>query len=344
MKVKKVNNNLWNVVEEKHVLANIFLDGVFSVRDVVLYGGTAAQRRRIKELIVSYSFECKKKRIILRSNEEESAALMDFGRIAKEIEQMEDVEINFHIEQLSIKLVEGRFFSPLSALDWVIGNLRREFRVRLFYQIVPGRNLSFQVIFGIKSNHSFCIWKNVPAPSRNFGVDSPGWAHITPAYHPVLKGAKNVGLIDAATNSLVGKHEMGIDAIYSPTESRRNGSSSDSEISSWCSINHPFCAKGRSLEVKLSATQIVSFDACELLLRVLTAALDLDDLFLGVRGGFCPPYEYHQVAHGAKVRGTESMVAWEYNTLKKEGKLEDSFVPSWFVNEGWVKEYSGVVA
>ena len=47
--------------------------------------------------------------------------------------------------------------------------------------------------------------------------------------------------------------------------------------------------------------------------------------------------EYGRSGHIA--RGSEEHCVWAYRVLQQEGKLERSYVPSWFISEGWLEIY-----
>ena len=125
--------------------------------------------------------------------------------------------------------------------------------------------------------------------------------------------------------------------------------------SSWQYMRDPFCATGQSFIATLDTCMLRSEKGVEQLTDFLIAALSLGDGYIGVNGGFNPPYKYpgsrlHELgrtaprkvaSHREQERGSEHKCVWAYRTLKARGELEGAYVPKWFIDEGWLEIYEG---
>jgi hypothetical protein len=89
---------------------------------------------------------------------------------------------------------------------------------------------------------------------------------------------------------------------------------------------------------------MLSDEARDTLVKLVRAALEEDDTFIGVSGGFSPPFDspYNvRMVRGARhhVRGSENHCVWAYRTLKAEGRLDGAIIPKWFWDERWLDAY-----
>lgn len=201
------------------------------------------------------------------------------------------------------------------------------------------------VVFEIKNKKiDFKIWKNVDGPSNN------EWRlHITPPYHPAMKGKKRLNLISGDTNAYICASEDIIRSVYSPEEARVN----TGLFSSWEYLKHPFYAKGKTLGVEISLALCMDKDGYQTLCDFFEAALNQGNTYIAVSGGFNPPYDLPENVlreqgiqsstrkqdWGRYIRGSEHDCVWEHKILGAERKRKGSLIPDWFYKEGWLKIY-----
>jgi len=216
---------------------------------------------------------------------------------------------------------------------------------KLRYSVVPlrfylGNEVALR--FSVPKPDRFTFWKNESTPGSGFDL------YVVPNYHPVLNDGKMTGMINGATDALVsGK---AVYSIHCPkaAQTKRAGL-----FGSWSNVNHPFRVFGRSFAAKLITTRLRTKEGVDELADVLRGALGMDGRYISVSGGFQPPFEYPhnriirlrqpspypRASDGNSVRGSENHCVWGYRTLEKEGVLGQSYVPSWFLQEGWLKIY-----
>jgi hypothetical protein len=201
----------------------------------------------------------------------------------------------------------------------------------------------------VEQSNRFTFWKSEWKPSHDDGL------HIIPSYHPALNGWEEVGMINGDTDYLIrGKT---VEHFYCPTEAQ-TGSDVQFKGSSWSHVKHPFRADGQDMQLEVDTTTIRSHEGVEELAKILRASLNLDKTYVAINGGFRPPMKcpnnrllelrrqspwpkanYSNQGHVA--RGSENHCVWAHRTLQEEGVLAESYIPSWFIPEGWLGIYEG---
>jgi hypothetical protein len=358
MQTMKVGPRYWVVEEEAIILAEFILDPWFQMDEVIYRTKDEQQRRRIRELVFTHAARYQKNRnmsllggMITRSvtnrdlTEADSDEQMSFDGIPKEVVECKDHQMDHCFNSFPIHFTDGDFLNYVVVLDKVVDQIKSQYGIELKYALSSDtiRVTSVYVTFEVNNDYQFRVWKHVNKPSDGVNLDSNWRHHITPIYHPDFDGAKSVGLINGDTDSFIGRHEHGVDSVYSPLDARKNPERSF--LSTWGQLNHPFYAEGKTLEMRISMIRTLSTSGYDLLLSVLSGALNVGKQYLEVSGGFRPPYPYPQRPRGySEVRGCEHMVMWEYVTLEKEGKLEGSLIPSWFMSERWLDEFTGAAS
>lgn len=186
--------------------------------------------------------------------------------------------------------------------------------------------------FFLLDENRFRFWFHIEESAMN----NPKSLHIIPFYHPVMQGWKKFGLVNGDTDSLIGKSKQGIDRLYCPPEAM----GIQKGFGSWSHVNHPFYAEGKSFIVEINE-KILSIDGMKSLMELLFAALNINNSYVPISGGFHSSYD-HPGNFSENARGSEDHCVWAYQTLGKEDKLKEAFVPEWFYNEKWLERYSFV--
>lgn len=224
----------------------------------------------------------------------------------------------------------------------------------LSFEILPV-DYSFDHQIGIRFTvhkpHAFAFWKCEWMPSN------PNTAlNIIPSYHPTMKRWHQQELINGDTDACIGNDLVRY--IYAPKASQ---ALQEKNIfgASWSHINHPYRAVGRSLELRLIGPKMLSQDSVDLLTRILRSALNLDDTYIAVSGGFDAPLSYpankinrlgirspyphadYGAATAPIARGSEAHCVWAYRVLETEGEIHRAFIPFWFIQERWLQIYEG---
>ena len=171
--------------------------------------------------------------------------------------------------------------------------------------------------------------------------------HIVPGYHPASpsQGKKTCELIISKNQNTLLNSSI-ITSVYSPIEARKQ---ERFFFSSWENMKHPYKAAGKSFTFALYQPYEYSQELVDAAVDlILTALGHRDGYYVGVCGGFYPPYNppEHIAAHTGKklpcneLRGTESHCMWTYDVLKEEGVLEEAYVPQWFYEENWISFFT----
>lgn len=181
-----------------------------------------------------------------------------------------------------------------------------------------------KVVFTISKKHQFRAWNT---------VGKGGDDYIVPLYHPDAAANKESKfLINGATEALIGA--KAVRSILAPTD---KNTYSGSLLSSWSRTQHPYYASGNNVGMSISPTKILSLDGIVELTEVLISLLGIENKYLRVSGGFDAPFSINVPVRNNSFRGTEAHCIWAYNVLQNEGKLENAYVPRWFITEGWSK-------
>ena len=223
----------------------------------------------------------------------------------------------------------------------------------LRYQLLAQALGNEQVLrFTVTQPDRFTFWYHLSVP----GKDEDGNYDIVPFYHPVMSGAKEVGMINGYTDAYISGKT--VRSVYCPRVSQSIRTQQQQCFGSWNHVKHPFCAVGRSLTIAVNSLHMRSKEGVQELINFLQATLSRHNKYVGISGGFYPPMksahnlllekelrspwpgaDYTRGGHLA--RGSEAHCVWAYRTLQTEGFLKQSYVPSWFLNEGWLTIYEG---
>lgn len=352
MITEKKGDRFWVVKENGVYLAGICLDYFCQISEIIFRTADPDLRRAIKQLAVWHVVQfqvCRSSPIGdsvlnstlkgLRLTGEDSDALMRFEIVPERVKNLETRELDKYLARANVCLVEGDYPSMTYVLLKATEYIERAHGIKLMYSATRSTlgGMNFDLTFRITGDQMFCVWKSVNTPNKHYDSSSSSWLHICPSYHPCFTGAESVGLINGDTDAFIGRHNLGIDSITSPQESR----TSEKQLLSatWSHVNHPFYCEGRTLGMRVSFARLLSEQSYQLLLSILLGALNLENKYLEVSGGFRSPYPYPQRPRGNGVRGSENSVVWEYRTLVAEGRLRGSIVPSWFERERWLDAY-----
>jgi hypothetical protein len=221
------------------------------------------------------------------------------------------------------------------------------------FNILPHRETFYGgliVDFTVEEPEAFIFWRNALVP------DHRAWdLYVIPAYHPVMNGRVCFGSVNGDTDEYINRKV--ITHIYCPNDAK--ALQTKIAISSWGHVNHPFRASGKTFSASLNKRVLLS-NAGELeLSKVLRAALNLDNSYIQVIGGFHAPLRCahnrlldtgrrspwpNAVYNGMNsfiVRGSEQHCVWTHMVLTEEGEIEKAYIPSWFMEEGWLEIYQG---
>ncbi|MDD5342521.1 MAG: hypothetical protein PHI73_04285 [Patescibacteria group bacterium] len=233
-----------------------------------------------------------------------------------------------------------------SALKGLVTRIRRRYGILLRWEVETDCLERWRVTFYAPKKHPFTFWRGC----CTFSDDPNDSLYVIPRYHPELLGWHGAFMVNGATDRVLLRDEPGDPITYlsSPPECRTTDRAIDGS-DTWNCINHPMRGRGQSFLI------IVHPDACctnrgfSLLVRFLTAALNLRRTYIEINGGFNPPYTLpHNVVRQAvtapKVRGSEGHCVWTYRTLQRERRLKGSLVPKWFFDEGWLDLYKDEIA
>lgn len=198
----------------------------------------------------------------------------------------------------------------------------------------------------VKPPYGFTFWKHVLL-SEYFEAD------VIPPYHPARKIQWPFCIIEGQSDYVKGGDHPTLMRVTSPLESR---AFSDNHRRSWDYINHPFYAKGYQITMEVDAHYFLSEAGIADVLKFLRIALGLDqDNYIIVSSGFNPPIRDPQSQLSAlgldktetaaickKATSLENVAPniWAYRDLTQEGVIDQSFVPSWLDQEGWLDYYS----
>jgi hypothetical protein len=159
-----------------------------------------------------------------------------------------------------------------------------------------------------------------------------------------MQGQHYSNLINGDTDALISG-----DAVRSVCAPAESTATEQHNIfgASWTKTLHPVKAEGQSFEVTISPRHVLSEKGVSTVVSLLADALGSTNTYVGVSGGFRSSYTHPANAvrrYGIRpargeARGSEGHCAWTYHTLQAEGKLAGSYVPEWFISEGWLKAY-----
>jgi hypothetical protein len=181
----------------------------------------------------------------------------------------------------------------------------------------------------------FVFWKAVSDPSLERPL-------IVPQYHPIIKGGQYRYSVTDQNGLSQGNAILN---VYPPHDAVAHHTGRVD----WTHINHPYRAVGRDLEMTIDGIQIRTTDGVRELAQFLIDALGLGKYYVAVIGGFHPPLQHPSnrierlgiAFPSGKPDGRESSFVWQYRVLSDEGELTRAYVPSRFIDEGWLTIYEG---
>jgi hypothetical protein len=358
LKLKRTGR-VWIVSNGTTPVAEIYLDYLDQLDEIVLYADSSEEiQLQVLRLAASHAQQFVKNRMVpamgglmvaeYRNHNltaTDSHRLMDFGLIPEHIQLLDRETIVKELRPLRVDVIVAIHKTADEAikaavLDAGVSSLR--------YGLIP-QSMTF--------NSEIVLWFTVAKPERfTFWNCVSVWdMYVVPSYHPVMNDWKAVGMVNGSTDAYL--RGNAVLSVHCPkaAQSNRHGKSFGS---GWDHVKHPFYAVGRSMSICLITTKVRSREGVEELTEFLRAALGQNNLYVNINGGFRAPMEcahnrllklnrpspypradYSRSGHVA--RGSEEHCVWAYRTLKAEGVLEQSHVPTWFIHEGWLEIYEG---
>jgi hypothetical protein len=331
------------------VIAIVHLDHLGQTQKVVLYEGSSSEAERVFVLGVTASHA---KQFVMhrtqpafggsmvRETRNPELSRADSDRffepelVPEEIQTMTGEDLTEALRAVGVQVVLAPHASLQSALPEVVADPRIEPEVS-FEVLGEGSPGYMRVRFSVESPAQFRFWCSMSRPGEGLDLD------IIPHYHPVMNGKRYAYLVNGDTNALI--RGDAVRYIHSPEEARvRSG-----YWSTWSAMKHPVRAEGQTFEAEVSIAHALSREGVELIVGLLVAALELEDSYVAISGGFRAPFDYPaNVARRfgihperGQARGSENHCAWMYHTLVAEGELDGSYVPAWFIEEGWLRAY-----
>ncbi len=358
----QLNGRVWIVSEGNKPVAEIHLDYQDQVGEAVLYADSSEEiQLQVLRLAASHVQQFMRDRSVpvfgglmitehrnQRLTTADSHRLMDFSLVSKGIQKLDRKTIIEALHPLRIDVVAAIHKTAQAAIESTVLQVGVS---DLNYQVMPqnrifGNEMALQ--FTVAEPNRFTFWRSESVPSRSYEN-----LHIVPSYHPVMNGWKSVGMVNGDTDAYIGR--KAVRSIHCPEAARSNPQKSVFGAT-WSHVKHPFYAVGQSVGIMLIATKIRSKEGAEELTSLLRAVLGLDKQYVQISGGFRAPMDcahnrlikldrsspYPRADHrtmGHLARGSEEHCVWAYRTLEQEGVLEKSYIPSWFISEGWLEIY-----
>lgn len=240
--------------------------------------------------------------------------------------------------------IKNAYTCPQDAMDEIVRQVRNVTDVYISLDMETKENVLESIIYTVSLAHDsskeFAFWY-APWPQEENTIHN---LHIVPGYHPASssQGKKTCELMINGDNNTFLSSSV-IASVYSPKEARKQECLF---FSSWENMKHACKAAGKSFTFALYKPYEYSQELVDAAVNlILTALGNHDGYYVGVCGGFYPPYNTPEAiaAHTEKkipcneLRGTESHCMWTYDVLKEEGVLEEAYVPQWFYEENWIE-------
>ncbi|MDD5464206.1 MAG: hypothetical protein PHP62_03595, partial [Candidatus Moranbacteria bacterium] len=337
--VCQADEKQWSVLSKGTVVAQVHMGYQLQADKVVLMDDSKFLQRCVKELALSHAIQFVMHRppmsaaifnLIPELDLEEYTCenLMSFEKIPASIIALSNEKLDAYLSEF-VTVVEGKFSSPEQMLTRLLMDIFEKKGVLVGVRDAKWAQWQDDMIiamFEIKSDHIFKVWT-----SSDSDRSSKDWRfHFTPPYHPVMdKKKKSICMINGDTDAYIRGSELGITYVYSPEEARAK---KEGFGTSWSYMKHPFYAEGKTLGVGFSSTLCMSKMGYDALYQLLIAALNMNDLYIEVNGGFNSPYDFAQNIlnrkgikspagkHGShEVRGSEEDCVWEHQVLNAEG-------------------------
>lgn len=187
------------------------------------------------------------------------------------------------------------------------------------------------ILFTAPRDWKFRAWKD------------PGPDTIVPGDHPAAHGITPALMVNGDTDALLSG--QAVRQLCAP----QGSATVIPGAATWNMVSYPFYGEGSKIALVVSAEALVSLEGMQELQQVLGALLGINNAFVAIVGGFASPYTTaDNVARAAgivtstpdgRVRGSESWCVWAHETLAREGRLGDAYIPHWFHAEGWLEAY-----
>ncbi|MDB5265130.1 MAG: hypothetical protein JWN64_701 [Parcubacteria group bacterium] len=360
----QLNGQVWIVSKGKKPVAEIHLDYLDQVDEIVLYADSSDNTQlSVLRLAASHAQQFVKNRrtpamgglmVAEYRNHNltasDSRRLMDFGLIPDEIQKLDRETIVKHLRPIRVDVIVAVHKTADEALQAAVFQVGHP---SLRYSLIPQRTIFDNEVglqFTVAKPDRFIFWHSEWVPTHNDHL------HIVPSYHPVMNGWESVGMVNGDTDAYI--RGNAVRSIYCPKAAQSDRHSNNNFGSSWKNVKHPFYATGRSMSVRLITTKLRSREGVEELVELLRAALGQGKRYVEISGGFRAPMkcahnrllelgqrspwpQADHSGHGHVARGSEEYCVWGYRTLEAEGTLEKAHVPPWFLQEGWLKIYEG---
>lgn len=357
----------WTISRGARVVAEIYLDCWCQIDEVVLVESAPENDQvQVLRLATSHVLQFVKNRSVpmiggilsaeyknKNLTDADSCRLMDFACIPETVQAFDKKKMLEMLQYAQVSVISALYDTAALAISAVMAQVGVP---SLRCAVVPRLRIVNNEVglrFTVAKPERFTFWASMSKPRS----ESSSWnLYIIPSYHPVMNGKVGVGMINGATNACI--RGSAIRFVFCPKAAKSNRHRTNI-FTSWDGVKHPFCAIGRSVEIGLSMTKVRSKEGAFELVNVLRAALGKDDTYIEVSGGFREPIvcahnrliglnrrspwpDADHSGRGHLDRGSEAYCVWAYHTLKEEGVLDTSYVPSWFYKEGWLEIYEGV--
>ncbi|HEU0050714.1 MAG TPA: hypothetical protein VFQ60_01505 [Patescibacteria group bacterium] len=343
MEFKRSSDRVWSVIDGRRICARVYLDHLYQVDELVLFTKDFAERRKIKEVAASHVVQyCRKRRITrfgglmiseLRRPElsnKDSDLYMDPKQIPPEIKELSDQDLDRAIvEFVQITIAEYQILEEV--LAWVRAEVKRGTRTSVEFESL-NESILGTLVKCTSGGRPFRFWRWADKPQSEA-------LYLVPRFHPYLAGKRAVIHMNGDTDAYIGKHDACIRSIQAPTDSPQSSGSAFG--STYSRMQNPFFAQGKSFIFELSDHIYLSRAGADALKEMVLSALEHGDTYIEVIAGFDPPYTYptNLKPKVGRVRGSEPACVWQYLVLKRDNALDGSFVPPWFLREGWLEIY-----
>jgi hypothetical protein len=339
MDITKVEGQTWVVFEGHRLLADVFLDYNYRIHVVLLQTHDPEQILGIKQLALWHAQSYGSRRDIdnhlprvkWTASQLDSEQLLDFAHVSDEIRALSETDINNGLNEHRIFTAASRFNHAHEALYSLVAAVGENYDIRLNWSDVSSQKgatygpAEIAIQFGTEST-PFVFWRAL----------SPD-LEIVPPYHPMRRGGKLMAMINSTTNAFIDPRRIIID-VQPPDETRTTTTGLSSNY--WKDLNHhPFFARGKSFRARLNQHMVRSQEGYALTRQLIVGALNLDNTYIGINGGFEPPFTRKRNPRVVRPRGSEHHAVWEYQVLREEGQLRNSVIPSWFMHEDWLACY-----
>ena len=362
-----IANDLENVIEikvagEKTTIAIIYLDYLCRIKYVIFSKGFIPSEFKtdIINLAVFHTLKYSKKRdgyfisdYLYAEDQDnsltstDSIRLFDFSKIGDDVKSCPEEEKDRLLKAFKIEILDAVVGTHDEALREIINRVGSNHA--LTFEVKESGGISLEPEINIEwtvDKSDFTIWNNLskPSPGKMFDL------HIVPDYHPCMSEKMNdVGFINGSTDAYI--RGYAIDSIYPPIEAMVQREKTFG--SSWSYINHPFKATGKTFTMRVSYFKLFTEMGINEITVVLKAALNSENTYLSVSGGFYGPYDHQEnvlnrllregiteFQNSKRNRGSEPHCMWAYYFLEKEGSLYKAYVPNWFYEERWREAYA----